>query len=121
MESLSLVAKIKIPRCFRNPSHATITNFQLLCFSDAPNHSYAAVRYLRLLDDRGRVHCAFVMGKTCNSPFKQWFVLRSELRTAVVSMHLHELIHDELDLPIYSVTFWMDSLTVLQYITNEKR
>ena len=61
------------------------------------------------------------MGKTCNSPFKQWFVLRLELRAAVVSMHLHELIHDELDLPVHSVTFWTDSLKVLQYITNEKR
>ena len=33
------------------------------------------------------------------------------------------LIHDELDLPVHStsVTFWTDSPTVLEYITNEKR
>jgi len=46
---------------------------------------------------------------------------RLELQAAVVSTRLHVLIHDELDLPVHSVTFWTDSLTVLQYIANEKR
>ena len=121
VESLPLVAKIKIPRCFRNPSHATTTSVQLHYFSDASNHGYAAVSYLRLADDQGRVHCAFVMGKTRNTPLKQWSVPRLELQAAVVSTRLHVLIHHELDLPVQRVTFWTDSLTVLQYITNEKR
>ena len=56
MKSLPLVAKFKIPRCFRNPSHAIITNVQLHYFSDASNHGYAAVSFLKLVDDRGRVH-----------------------------------------------------------------
>ena len=59
--------------------------------------------------------------KTCNTPFKQWSVLHLELQAAVVSTCLHMLIHDELDLPVQRVTFWTDSLTVLQYITYEKR
>ena len=61
------------------------------------------------------------MGKTRNTPLKQWSVPRLELQAAVVSTRLHVLIHDELDLPVHSTTFWTDSLTVLQYITNEKR
>jgi len=97
MKSLPPVAKIKIPRCFRNPSHATTTNVQLHYFSDASNHGYAAVGYLRLDNDRGRVHCAFVMGKTRNTPLKQWSVPRLELQAAVVSTRLHMFIHDELD------------------------
>ena len=56
VESLPLVAKIKIPRCFRNPSHATTPSVQLHYFSDASNHGYAAVSYLRLADDQRRVH-----------------------------------------------------------------
>ena len=121
MKSLPLVAKIKIPRCFRNPSHVTTTSVQLHYFSDASNHGYAAVSYLRLADDQGRVYCAFVMGKTRNTPLKQWSVPRLELQAAVVSTRLHVLIHDELDLPVQRATLWTDSLTVLQYITNEKR
>ena len=31
------------------------------------------------------------------------------------------MIMDELDFPINSATFWTDSMTVLQYVTNEKR
>ena len=121
VESLPLVAKIKIPRCFRKSSHATTTSVQLHYFSDASNHGYAAVSYLSLADDQGGVHCAFVMGKTRNTPLKQWSVPRLELQAAVVSTRLHVLIHDELDLPVQRVSFWTDSLTVLQYITEKIR
>ena len=85
------------------------------------NHGYASVSYLRLVDDQGNVHWAFVMGKTRNTPLKQWSFPRLELQAAVVPTRLHVLIHDELDLPVHSVTSWSDSLTVLQYITNERR
>ena len=71
VESLPLVAKIKILRCFTNPSHATTTIFQLHHFSDISNHGYVAVSYLRLAENQGRVHCAFVMGKTRNASLKQ--------------------------------------------------
>jgi len=67
-ESPPPVAKIRIPRCFRNPSHGTTTNVQLHYFSDASNHGYAAVSYSRLVDDRGRVHCASLWGKRATHP-----------------------------------------------------
>ena len=82
-------------------------------FSDASNKGYAAVGYLRLVDDTGKVHCAFVMGKTRNSPLKQWSVPRLELQSAVVATRLHLLIRDQLDIPLQGVTFWTDSLTTL--------
>ena len=90
-------------------------------FSAASNEGYAAVGYLRLVDDTGKVHCAFVMGKTRNSPLRHWSIPRLELQSAVVAARLHLLIHDELDISLQGVTFWTDSLTTLQYITNEKR
>ena len=61
------------------------------------------------------------MGKTCNSPLKQWSIPRLELQSALVATRLHLLIRDELDIPLQGVKFWTDSLTTLQYITNEKR
>ena len=99
VESLPLVTKIKIPRCFRNPSHATTTSVQLHYFSDASNHGYATVSYLRLADDQGRVHYAFVMGKMHNTPLKQWSIPCMDYRQ-LVSTRLHMQIHDELVLPI---------------------
>ena len=122
VESLPLVANIKIPRCFKSfSSTRVITDVQMHYFSDAFNKGYAAVGYLRLVDDTGKVHCAFVMGKTRNSPLKQWSIPRLELQSAVVATRLHLLIRDELDIPLQGVTFWTDSLTTLQFITNEKR
>ena len=90
-------------------------------FSDASNHVYAAVGYLRLVDDTGKIHCAFVMGKTRNSPLRQWSIPRLELQAAVVATRLHLLLCEELDTPLHGVTFWSDSSTTLQYITNEKK
>ena len=122
VESLPLAANIKIPRYLKSFSrNRVITDVQMHYFFDASNKSYAAVGYLRLVDDTGKVHCAFVMGKTRNSPLRQWSVLHLELQSAVVATRLHLLIHDELDIPLQGVTFWTDFLTTLQYITNEKR
>ena len=68
-----------------------------------------------------------------NSPRERWLLgrviktfktmVRPMFRTpaAVISTRLHLMIMDELDLPTNSATFWTDSMTVLQYVTNEKR
>ncbi|XP_068750963.1 uncharacterized protein [Montipora capricornis] len=119
LKSMSYVANLKIPRCFKSFSERSISNIQLHYFSDASTHGYAAVGYLRLLDDAGNIHCAFFMGKTRNSPLKQWSVPHLELQAAVIAKRLHLLIREELDLPLVGVTFWSDSLTT--YIANERR
>ena len=75
IESLPLVANIKIPRCSKSFSLRVIRDVQMHYFSDASNDGYAAVGYLRLVDDTGKIHCAFVMGKTRNSPLRQWSML----------------------------------------------
>ena len=120
-ESVSSVSDIKIPRWFRCSFPVAIADIQLHYFSDTSKYGYAAVAYFRFVDDRGRVHCMFVIGKTCNTPLKQWSIPRLELQAAVISTRLHFMIMDELYFPINSATFWTDSMTVLQYFTNEKR
>ena len=120
-ESLSSVSDIKIQRWFRCSFPAAIADIQLHYFSDTSNYGYAAVAYLRFVNDRGRVHCTFIIGKTRNTPLKHWSVPRLELQAAVISTRLHLMIMDELYFPINSATFWTDSMTVLQYVTNEKR
>ncbi|XP_073254422.1 uncharacterized protein [Porites lutea] len=78
-ESLSSVSDIKIPRWFRCSFPAAIADIQLHYFSDTSKYGYAAVAYLRFVDDRGRVHCTLVIGKTRNTPLKQWSVPRLDL------------------------------------------
>ena len=97
---MSYVANLETPRCFKSFSERSISNIQMHYFSDASTHGYAAVGYLRLLDDVGKVHCAFVMGETRNTPLKQWSVPRLELQAAVIATRLHLPIRKELDLPL---------------------
>ena len=61
------------------------------------------------------------MGKTRDAPLKQWSVSRLELQAAVIPIRLHTLIREELDFPVHGVSFWTDSLTALQYISNKRR
>lgn len=109
---MSYVTNLKIPRRFKS----FISNIQMHYFYDTFTNAYAAVDYLRLLDD-GKGHCAFVTGKTPNSPLKQWSVPRVELQAAVIAIWLHFLIREELDPPLVGVT----SLTTLKYTANERR
>lgn len=64
---------------------------QLHLFSDGSELGYGACAYLRLVD------------------------------TAVVACRLYELIRDELEIKLNSVTFWTDSVIVLGYIRNISR
>ena len=99
---------------------AAIADIQLHYFSDTSKHGYAAVARLRFVDDRGRLHYTFDIGKTSNRHLKQWSIPRLELQAAVISTRLHLVIMDELDFPINSANLWTDYMTVLQYVTNER-
>ena len=82
---------------------------------------YGAASYLRLVDDKGRIHCGLVMAKSRVAPLKTVTIPRMELTAAVVSVKLHKFITEQLDLPINKTVFWTDSTIVLQYIRNEAR
>lgn len=122
IESLPYITAIRIPRCYKALSLTdALTNVQVHYFSDASKCGYAAVSYIRMVDDEGKIHCAFIMGKTRNAPMKGWSIPRLELQAAVLSARMHRLIREELDLPVNQSFFWSDSVTTLQYINNEKR
>ena len=70
LKYMSYVANLKILQCFKSFSERSISNIQMHYFLDVSTHEYTTVRNLRLLDDVGKVHCAFVKGKTKNYPLK---------------------------------------------------
>ena len=121
IEELQHIRSIKIPRCFLAFNFGTLVEVQLHHFSDASKIGYAAVTFLRMLDDSAQIHCAFVMGKCRNAPIREWSIPRLELQAAVLSSRLHKLIYNELELTISRTFFWSDSMTTLQYIKNERR
>ena len=82
---------------------------------------YGACAYLRLVDVDDNVTCSLVMGKARLTPIKQMTIPKLELSGVVTACRLYELITDELEVQISSVTFWTDSTIVLGYIRNTTR
>jgi len=48
--------------------------------------------YLRLVDDKGRIHCGLAMAKSRVAPLKTVTIPRMELTATVVSAQLHKYI-----------------------------
>ena len=70
------------------------------------------------MDDNGKMHCSFVLGKSRVAPLKTITVPRMELTAAARTVSLSKVILEELDYNIDKVYFWTDSMTVLRYIFN---
>ena len=110
---LPLLSTTSVSRCFR-PS-----GLQLHHFLDASKQAYAACSYLRIVDQLGSVHFAFVIGKSRLTLLKSITILRLELSAAVLAVKLGIMVRKYLtillsDPPI----FWCDSTAVLQTIAN---
>ncbi|XP_068741884.1 uncharacterized protein [Montipora capricornis] len=120
LEELPRVITIGISRCYKVQSLRNSSTVQLHNFADASRRGYAAVSYLRFADEKGVIHCSFVMGKTRNAPIREWTIPRLELQAAVLAARQSKIILRELDLPV-GQTFWSDSMTSLQYIKNVTR
>ena len=118
---LMQLERISIPRCFKPDNFDRVIRTELHHFSDASTEGYGQCSYLRLVNEDGRVHCAFVMGKSRVAPLKSVTIPRLELTAAVCSVRISEQIHRELDYPVDQDFFWTDSKVVLGYINNESR
>ena len=72
-------------------------------------------------DNKGRVHCPFLLGKLHVAPLKAVSVLRLELSAATVSLRRDKIVKRELDMPLnIDSVLWTDSMSVLRFVKNEK-
>jgi hypothetical protein len=111
--------RIVIDRCFKPTDFGEITSCELHTFSDASQKGYGAVTYLRILNQRGDIHCCFLIGKSRLAPLKAMTIPRLELSAAVVATRLNKMMTGELDMKVDESVFWTDSTCVLKYIGNE--
>ena len=65
---LPRLEEFSIDRCLKPYGFGKISTCQLHHFSDASQIGYGAVTYLRLVDEGGQVHCAFLMAKSRLAP-----------------------------------------------------
>ena len=116
---LKNLRSLQIPRQYCINSKLKCTELHL--FSDASEKGFAAVAYLRVLDD-SCPYISFIAAKTHVAPIKHVLTIpKLELQGAVMSVRLANSLKDEFDLIFNRVVFWTDALTVLRYIRNETK
>lgn len=120
-DSLQALEHLQIPRCYSPDGLGAMKLKELCIFSDASTLAIGAVAYLRTIDNEGAYHIGFVMGKSKLAPRPAHTVPRLELCAAVLAVEMFELIRDELDIKVDSVTFYTDSRIVLGYIHNSSK
>ena len=119
LADLPKLSQLSVKRCVKGVNLGEGVTTEIHHFCDASQCAYGAISYLRQVDSDGQAHCSFLVGKSCLAPLKQMSIPRLELAAATVSVRLNRLLKNEQEIPIYKITFWTDSVTVLRYIANE--
>ena len=106
----------------KSKNFETGTRHKLHHFSDASDNGIGSCSYIRLINDKGKVHVAFFTGKSKVVPSKGLFTTpRLELMAAVMATQLSKMLHSELDMTFDDEVFWSDSMIVLGWIANASR
>ena len=95
---LPALERFVLARCLKPLDFGTSVSRQIHSFSDASFTGYGQVSYLRQVNDRGDIHCAFLMGKSRLTPLKAVTISRLELTAAVLYAKLGTMLKEELDL-----------------------
>ena len=120
LKGLLELTELTIDRCLSPPGFGDVMRTELHHFCDASEKGYGAVSYLRQVNEYGRVHCSFLMGKSRVAPLKTITVPRLELSAATISVRLNATLQKELDIAVDETVYWTDSTTVLRYVNNDK-
>ncbi|XP_035898309.1 uncharacterized protein LOC118505923 isoform X1 [Anopheles stephensi] len=120
IELLENIKTIRIPRCYLDTTHSdAIESVELHVFTDASEHAYGCVAYLRIQAE-GTVRCKLVMSRSKVAPLKRQTIPRLELMAAVLGARISHTILETHSLKIDKCTFWSDSKTVLSWINSEQ-
>ena len=65
---LPSLERFSMERCLKPANFGTVVSRQIHNFSDASSTGYGQVTYLRIENERGRIHCTFLMGKARVAP-----------------------------------------------------
>ena len=118
-EDLPELARITIPRCFKDPS--SDEPLSLHTFTDASDLAYAAVVYTRQELPDGSARISLAMAKARPSPVRKKTIPMLELQGAVLGVRVAGEVAAALDVPKDRCHFWTDSMNVLFWIRSASR
>ena len=123
LKQLTKLSLFTLPSCLKLPKFGEIVHAQLHLFADTSEEAYGSVAYLRLVNDRGEIHCSLIFGKSRLSPTKLLKIPRLELCAAVVAAQTDSVIRKELQIPELEINsvFWTDYAIVLRHLNNETK
>jgi hypothetical protein len=121
LKQLPQLDTILIDRCIKPPGFGEIIRKELHHFCDASERGMGACSYIRLMNDRGQVHCNLILAKSRVAPLKPTTIPRLELQAAVLATRLSRAIHQELGMEIDDEFYWSDSKIALGYIGNDAK
>lgn len=98
-----------------------VRSIELHNFSDVSTSGYGQCSYLRMMNSRGKIHCALAMAKSRVAPSKHITVPRLELTTALLSVKISSFLKEELKFGAIPEVFWTDSEVVRGYISSDSR
>ena len=87
---------VYLRRCFKPLGFGKVAYCSLHHFSDACKNDYGQASYIRLLNEKGRIHCSLVMEKACVAPLKYISIPRMELTAVTLSAKQSAFLRKEL-------------------------
>lgn len=117
---LGLLSSKHIPRCYYDKG-TCIVSMELHGFSDASEHAYAAVVYLRMKCSDGSIQVALVSSKTKVAPIKKLTIPRLELCGAQLLAQLLHRVGSVLGIPLCQSYAWTDSTIVLSWLIGSPK
>ena len=121
LENLPKIERFAIDRCVKPPGFGTVVRSELHHFSDASESGYGVVSYLRVINEKGCIHCSLLLGKSRLTPIKPVTIPRLELSAATLAVKIDKMLTHELDLTQDTSYFLTDSTIVLQYVSNDDK
>ena len=118
---LFLLQQVNVPRCFKPPKFGKVVSAQFHSMSDASEIGMGQCSYLRLVNEDGKIHCAFVAGKSRVTPRKAVSIPRLELAAATISAKAAAVLKNELEYNDIEEFYWTDSKVTIGFINNESR
>ena len=114
----AVLNQLQIPRCyFDNDVVPDLIEYH--GFSDASEHAYAAVLYLRTTNKNGKIVTRLVASKTRVAPTAKQTIPRLELLGALILARFIKTVLNNCPQKL-KVICWVDSMTTLYWIRNDK-
>lgn len=119
--SLQHLSRLHVPRTYSTVGVGKAKRSELHVFSDASEKAICAVAYIKVTSSDGGTEVGFVLGKARLAPQPALTIPRLELCAAVLAVEIAEVIAEEIDHQLDSISFYTDSKVILGYIHNQSR